>query len=78
MIGLMLGIECIVHYTMNPMEDPNIKAFGIPFNTASPVTWATSLILILGGFIVARMTWKRVAVAWDEALTTARAKELAA
>ena len=63
---------------MNPMEDPNIKAFGIPFNTASPVTWATSLILILGGFIVARMTWKRVAVAWDEALTTARAKELAA
>ncbi len=78
MIGLMLGIESIVHYTMNPMEDPNIKAFGIPFNAASPLTWATSLILIVGGFIVARMTWRRVAVAWDEALTVARAKELAA
>ena len=78
MIGLMLGIESIVHYTMNPMEDPNIKAFGIPFNAASPVTWIVALVLIVGGFFVARMTWRRIAVAWDEALTAARAKEMAA
>ncbi|MBV5271836.1 MAG: branched-chain amino acid ABC transporter permease [Afipia sp.] len=77
-IGLMLGIESIVHYTMNSMDDPNIKAFGIPFNAASPVTWAISLVLVVGGFFIARMTWKRVAQAWDEALTAARAKELAA
>jgi branched-chain amino acid transport system permease protein len=77
-IGLMLGIESIVHYTMNSMEDPNIKAFGIPFNAASPVTWMISLALVVGGFFVARMTWKRVAHAWDEALTAARAKGLAA
>jgi branched-chain amino acid transport system permease protein len=77
-IGLMLGIESIVHYTMNSMEDPNIKAFGIPFNAASPVTWIISLVLVVGGFFVARMTWKRVAHAWDEALTAARAKGLAA
>ena len=78
LIGLMLAIECIVHYTMNSMEDPNIRAFGIPFNTVSPVTWAVSAVLIVGGFMVARMTWKRVAIAWDEALTAARAKEMAA
>ncbi len=77
-IGLMLGIESVVHYTMNSMDDPNIKAFGIPFNAASPVTWAISLVLVVGGFLIARMTWKRVAQAWDEALTAARAKELAA
>jgi len=77
-IGLMLGIESVVHYTMNSMDDPNIKAFGIPFNAASPVTWAISLVLVVGGFFIARMTWKRVAQAWDEALTAARAKELAA
>lgn len=77
-IGLMLGIESIVHHTMNAMDDPNIKAFGIPFNAASPLTWLTSVVLIIGGFFIARMTWKRVAQAWDEALTTARAKGLAA
>lgn len=73
-IGLMLGIESIVHYTMNPTEDPNIKAFGIPFNAASPLTWLTAVVLIIGGFFIARITWKRVAQAWDEALTAARAK----
>ncbi len=78
LIGLMLGIESIVHYTMNSMDDPNIKAFGIPFNAASPVTWALSVILLIGGFMVARITWKRIAVAWDEALTAARAKEMGA
>ena len=78
LIGLMLGIESIVHYTMNSMEDPNIKAFGIPFNAASPVTWAASVVLLIGGFMLARITWKRIAVAWDEALTMARAKEMGA
>ena len=78
MVGLMLAIESVVHYTMHSMEDPNVRAFGIPFNAASPVTWIAALVLVIGGFIVARMTWKRVAVAWDEALTAARAKELAA
>jgi branched-chain amino acid transport system permease protein len=78
LIGLMLAIECIVHHTMNPTDDPNIKAFGIPFNAASPLTWGVSLILVVGGFFVARMTWKRIAMAWDEALTVARAKEMAA
>jgi len=77
-IGLMIGIESSVHYLMNPTEDPNIKAFGIPFNTASPLTWGIALVLIVGGFIIARKTWTRVAQAWDEALTAARAKGMAA
>lgn len=78
LIGLMLAIESIVHHTMNPSENPNIKAFGIPFNAASPVTWMISAVLIVAGFFIARITWKRIAQAWDEALTQARAKELTA
>jgi branched-chain amino acid transport system permease protein len=77
-VGVMLAIESVVHYTMNPTEDPNVVAFGIPFNAASPMTWLASLVLIVGGFFIARLTWKRVALAWDEALTAARAKGLAA
>ena len=56
----MLVIETIVHYTVNPGEDPNIKAFGIPFDAASPMTWAIAAVLIVGGFVLARMTWTRV------------------
>ena len=74
--GLMLAIESVVHYTTNPSDDPNIKAFGIPFNAASPVTWGVALALVIIGFIVARRTWTWVGHAWDEA--TAQPKETAA
>jgi branched-chain amino acid transport system permease protein len=78
LIGAMIAIESIVHYTMNPTDNPNIRPFGVPFNASSPVTWAVAAVLAIGGFFIARMTWKRVALAWDEALNTARAKGLAA
>ena len=72
--GLLLAIETVVHHTVNPGEDPNIKAFGVNFNTSSPITWTLALFLIVAGFIVARKTWTWVASAWDDALTAARDK----
>jgi branched-chain amino acid transport system permease protein len=76
--GLMLAIETIVHYTVNPGDSPNIKAFGISFNAASPVRWGITAALIVAGFLVARKTWVRVAEAWDNALSAAREKGIAA
>lgn len=76
--GLMLAIETIVHYTVNPGDSPNIKAFGISFNAASPVTWSIAAALIVVGFLVARKTWARIAEAWDSALSAAREKGIAA
>ncbi len=37
--GLVLSIETIVHYTVNPGDDSHIKAFGVGFDAASPVIW---------------------------------------
>lgn len=78
LIGLMLVIECVVHYTHGSGQDPNIKAFGIPFNAASPVTWSAAAVLVFGGYLVARLTWKRVAQSWNDALAATREKGLAA
>jgi branched-chain amino acid transport system permease protein len=69
--GLVLAIETIVHHTVNPGDDPNIKAFGMSFNASSPITWILALFLTVGGFFVARETWRRLARAWDDALTAA-------
>jgi branched-chain amino acid transport system permease protein len=41
------------------------------FNASSPITWILALFLIVGGFVVARETWRRLARAWDDALTAA-------
>ncbi len=67
LIGIIIAIESTVHYTVNPGDDPNIKAFGIPFNAANPVTWGVAVFLTVAGFFIARRTWTWVAQAWDAA-----------
>jgi branched-chain amino acid transport system permease protein len=76
--GLMLTIETIVHFTVNPGDDSHIKAFGVPFDAASPAIWAISAALLIGGYLVARWTWTMVGHAWDDATSMARAEETAA
>ena len=76
--GLILAIETIVHYTVNSGDDPHIKAFGVNFDAASPYIWATSVILLIGGFLVARRTWTWVGHAWDSASSAARETGIAA
>jgi branched-chain amino acid transport system permease protein len=75
--GIILVIECIV-YAAHGDGNPNIRAFGVPFNAASPITWGLALVLLVGGFFVAHKTWTRVAHSWDDALVVAREKGLAA
>ena len=72
--GVVLAIETIVHYTVNPGNDPHVKAFGITFDASSPMTWIATLVLIVAGYLAARKTWNWLARAWDDALTAAREK----
>jgi branched-chain amino acid transport system permease protein len=72
--GLVLSIETIVHYTVNPGDDPHIRAFGVGFDAASRPIWALAAVLLIGGFLVARKTWQWVAHAWDDAASIAREK----
>jgi len=72
--GLVLSIETIVHYTVNPGDDPHIRAFGVGFDAASRSIWALAAVLLVGGFLVARKTWQWVAHAWDDAASVAREK----
>jgi branched-chain amino acid transport system permease protein len=72
--GLILAIEIVAQHTVNAGEDPNTKAFGVRFNADSPLIWLLAVALVIGGFVVARQTWKWVGKAWDEALIVAREK----
>jgi branched-chain amino acid transport system permease protein len=75
--GFILSVETIVHYTVNPGDDPHIKAFGVSFDAASPYIWATAAVLLMGGFLLARKTWIRVGRTWADASSTARDKGIA-
>ena len=76
--GLVLAVETIVHYTVNPGDDSHIKAFGVSFDAASPYIWAMSAVLLVGGFLVARKSWGRVGEAWDKAGAVPREEDITA
>jgi branched-chain amino acid transport system permease protein len=68
--GVILTIETIARYSGG--EGNPVNLFGIAFNPVSPVTWIAAAVLVVGGFFVARLTWRRIAEAWDRAATIAR------
>src|ERR1700728_4616426 len=73
-VGFILIIETVVHFSVNPGDDSHIRAFGVPFDAASPLIWGLAVVLAAGGLLVARRTWQQVGRAWDEAAGTAREK----
>lgn len=71
-LGVILTIETAARYTVSEGESDVIDLFGVPFRSTSPVTWAVAAVLVVGGFLVSRLAWRRLAAAWDRAASTAR------
>jgi branched-chain amino acid transport system permease protein len=70
--GVILGIETVAHCTESQGEGNVINLIGIPFNATAPSTWIIAIVMIVAGFVVAGVTWRRIAEAWDRAMTGAR------
>ncbi len=70
--GVILVIEVLAAYSQGTADSSTIRLFRIPFEAASPMTWLAAAVLTVGGFVVARMTWRRIVEAWDRATTAAR------
>jgi branched-chain amino acid transport system permease protein len=71
-LGAILTIETVARYTANLGEGDVINLIGVPLDATAPTTWLVAAVLVIGGFLVARMTWRRIADAWDRAATVAR------
>jgi branched-chain amino acid transport system permease protein len=67
-LGVILSIETLARYGSGEV----INLFGVAFNPTAPTTWLAAAVLVIGGFLVARFTWRRIAEAWDRAATVAR------
>jgi branched-chain amino acid transport system permease protein len=71
-LGIILTIETVARYSASEGEGNVINLLGMAFNATAPVTWAAAAVLLVGGYLVARITWRRIAQAWDRAATVAR------
>lgn len=70
--GVILIVETVSRYVVHVGANTMVHILGIPFDTSHPLTWAIALVLTIGGFFVARITWRGIAAAWDQAATVAR------
>lgn len=66
--GVILTIETVARYSGGDA----INLLGMAFNPRSPATWGVAAVLVVGGFFVAWLSWRRIARAWDSAATAAR------
>ena len=71
-LGVILSIETVARYTASEGDGNVINLLGVPFNATAPTTWLAAAVLVIGGFLIARLSWRRVAEAWDRAATSAR------
>lgn len=69
--GVILVIEIVARYDAGSGGSV-INLLGVPFNAVSPLTWLAAAVLTIGGLFVARLSWRRIAEAWDRAMTVAR------
>ena len=69
--GGILAIETAARYTESQGQGNLITFFKVPFDATAPTTWALAAVLVVIGFLVARMTWRRIAEAWDRASAAA-------
>jgi branched-chain amino acid transport system permease protein len=71
-LGVILTIETVARYTDSQGEGNIINLLGVSLDATSPTTWIIAAVLLIGGFVVARLTWRRITEAWDRAATVAR------
>ena len=69
-LGLILTIETVAHISAD--DSNTVDLFGISFDPTRPVTWVAAAVLLVGGYLVARLSWRRIAESWDRAATVAR------
>ncbi|MGJ4939399.1 branched-chain amino acid ABC transporter permease [Bradyrhizobium sp. HKCCYLS1011] len=71
-LGIILAIETVARYGQGQGEGSVINLLGVAFNATSPITWIVAAVLIVAGLLVSRITWRRMAEAFDHAATVAR------
>jgi branched-chain amino acid transport system permease protein len=75
-VGAVLLIEMTTHLGVKAAEGAIMKIGGVTFDTKSWLSWGFAVALLIGGGLLARLAWRRVAAAWERAQAIAREKGL--
>ena len=62
--GIALGIEMTYRLTVKATEGAGMSFLTVPLAADSPLAWLSAGILVIGGFVLFRLTWPIVMSAW--------------
>jgi len=65
--GVALGIEMTYRLTVKAAEGPDMSFLTVPLAADHPLAWLSAATLTIGGFILFRLTWPIITVAWASA-----------
>jgi branched-chain amino acid transport system permease protein len=65
--GVALAIEMTYRLTAKAAEGADMTFFSVPLAADHPLAWLAAGILMVGGFVVFRVTWPLIAAAWASA-----------
>jgi branched-chain amino acid transport system permease protein len=69
--GVILAIETIARHLNSEGQGNVVVLLGASVDVSTPTTWIATVALIVGGFVTVRVSWRRIAEAWDAAATIA-------
>jgi len=67
LIGVALGIEMTYRLTVKAAEGPDMSFLTVPLAADHPLAWLSAATLTIGGFILFRLTWPIITMAWASA-----------
>jgi branched-chain amino acid transport system permease protein len=73
LVGIIAIIEMTYHRAVKGSEGATISLFRLTLDTMSITPWVAAVVMLVGGFLLFRMTWRIVGTAWHHAVLVAQA-----
>lgn len=73
-LGAILTIEMIFRASAKLSEGSQMTFMRVPFDVLQPASWLIAAAMVVGGFVLFRMTWRAVANAWHKATLHAQSR----
>ncbi|MBA3507800.1 MAG: branched-chain amino acid ABC transporter permease [Betaproteobacteria bacterium] len=77
-IGAVLLIEMSYRLSTQHELGTRMRLLWVSLDAGTPWPWLAATLMLIGGFLVFRKTWRRVAAAWQDASDEARTARFAA
>ena len=72
--GMVLLVEMSYRLATQPELGSRMRLLWTNVDAATAWPWIVAMVALVGGFVVFRLTWRPIAIAWDRAAAEAASR----